>query len=255
MSPIRFLFLPVFKCVSIVAAIFIGAQGVAADLSDEQIEREISRMEEQAAQARKSETAIVALGAGGASMTAAGANPDPKPSQVAKTALEEENQIPVFAESKKASVEKDEHTLTRLSLSLGVLALVGLGSLFLIRRYSQNRRENAKHTQIQILTQHHLGPKKTLTIVRVAGESLLLGVTDNSISLIKSLALIDDEFPEVSNEPFGAEIKKRTAVSVRREEEEIEASDPIDAEDVEEFQMGSAIPRSENRSGGRRWLT
>jgi flagellar protein FliO/FliZ len=46
------------------------------------------------------------------------------------------------------------------------------------------------------LTQHYLGPKKSLAIIRVAGESILIGVTDTNINMIKSLALLDDEVPE-----------------------------------------------------------
>jgi flagellar protein FliO/FliZ len=52
---------------------------------------------------------------------------------------------------------------------------------------------------MKIMTQFHLGPKKSVIIIRVAGEFLLLGVTDHSINLIKTLSLIDDEFEENSS--------------------------------------------------------
>ncbi len=53
-----------------------------------------------------------------------------------------------------------------------------------------------KNTSIRILTQHYIGPKKSLAIVSVAGETILLGVTDHSINMIKNLSLLDDEMPK-----------------------------------------------------------
>jgi flagellar biogenesis protein FliO len=46
---------------------------------------------------------------------------------------------------------------------------------------------------MKILNHLPLGPKKYLTVVEVAGETLLLGVTDYSVNLIKSLALLDED--------------------------------------------------------------
>ncbi len=57
--------------------------------------------------------------------------------------------------------------------------------------------------QIKVLSQHYLGPKKSLAIVHVAGESILIGVTDQNISMIKSLSLIDDEVPANLPNTFG----------------------------------------------------
>jgi len=43
--------------------------------------------------------------------------------------------------------------------------------------------------EFQVVRQYHLGPKKTVALVRFAGRLLLLGVTDSNIS---TLAEIDD---------------------------------------------------------------
>ena len=65
--------------------------------------------------------------------------------------------------------------------------------------------------QIKVLSQHYLGPKKSLVIVRVAGESILVGVTDSNISMIKSLALIDDEVPVETPKNFADALNSEKA--------------------------------------------
>ena len=56
--------------------------------------------------------------------------------------------------------------------------------------------------QIKVLSQHYLGPKRSLAIIHVAGESMLVGITDSNISMIKSLSLIDDEVPTTVPKTF-----------------------------------------------------
>lgn len=82
----------------------------------------------------------------------------------------------------------------RIALLIGLLAVIAGGAFYVAKRVGRPGQNS--QTQIKVLTQHYLGPKKSLAIVRVAGESILIGVTDNSINLIKSLALLDDEIPE-----------------------------------------------------------
>ena len=104
-----------------------------------------------------------------------------------------EDEIPVnFAKIKKA--ETAESSSGRLFLSFGLMAVVlGVG-YFLAKKYGKPK--NSAQTKIKILTQHYLGPKRSLAIVRVAGESILIGITDQNINMIKSLSLLDDEVPE-----------------------------------------------------------
>lgn len=111
--------------------------------------------------------------------------------EVQKTQSEDE--IPVnFSKAKKA--ETADTSNGRLFLTFGLMAIIlGLGYYF-AKKYG--RPKNSPQTKIKILTQHYLGPKKSLAIVRVAGESILIGVTDQNINMIKSLSLLDDEIPE-----------------------------------------------------------
>ncbi|WP_295905966.1 FliO/MopB family protein [uncultured Bdellovibrio sp.] len=112
-----------------------------------------------------------------------------------------ESEIPLNLEKdKKASSEGSG--VFRILFTLSILGLVGTGAYFFLRKYKVPRA--MKHqTQIKVLQQHYLGPKKSLAIVRVAGESILIGITDHNISMIKPLSLLDDEVPEESPQNFG----------------------------------------------------
>ena len=82
-------------------------------------------------------------------------------------------------------------------------------ALFLIAKFWSKRKTGLKqHHQIKVLTQYALGPKKSLAIIRVAGESILIGVTEQNISMIKSLSLIDDELPDMAPQHFDGELNR-----------------------------------------------
>lgn len=112
-----------------------------------------------------------------------------------------ESEIPLNLEKgKKASAEG--RGVFRILFTLSMLGVLGTGAFFFLRKYKVPKA--MKHqTQIKVLQQHYLGPKKSLAIVRVAGESILIGVTDHNISMIKSLSLLDDEVPEEAPASFG----------------------------------------------------
>ncbi len=113
-----------------------------------------------------------------------------------------ESEIPVFS----ASVGEKKQASTgieRLVITLFVLCVVLGAAIFALKKWAIRRKGNiASPTKIQVLTQHYLGPKKSLAIIQVAGEALLIGVTDQNISMLKTLALIDDEVPGVVPKNF-----------------------------------------------------
>jgi flagellar protein FliO/FliZ len=81
-----------------------------------------------------------------------------------------------------------------------ILALVLLGAfiicgLFLVRRSQKIGPRKHSPIKMKILNQMSLGSKKSLIIVDVSGEPILLGVTDHNISMIKSLTLLDEDLP------------------------------------------------------------
>lgn len=113
-----------------------------------------------------------------------------------------EDQIPLKIESQLKTSEASANT-SKMVVSFGVVALMLGAAYYFIRKYSTANKAGPKsNMQIKVLSQHYLGPKKSLAIVRVAGESILIGVTDQNISMIKALSLLDDELPQVLPQSF-----------------------------------------------------
>ncbi len=124
-----------------------------------------------------------------------------EPKDVTKNDNRKESEILLNLESNKKAASEGGGVF-RILFTLSMLGVVGTGAFFFLRKYKVPKA--MKHqTQIKVLQQHYLGPKKSLAIVRVAGESILIGVTDHNISMIKSLSLLDDEVPEESPQNFG----------------------------------------------------
>lgn len=111
-----------------------------------------------------------------------------------------ENEIPLHLEGKSASSEGGG-AWARISLGFLVLAALIGGAWFGLRRMSRpDQRKSGP--QIKVLNQHWLGPKKSLAIIRVAGESILIGITDDNINHIKTLSLLDEEIPVETPDRF-----------------------------------------------------
>jgi flagellar protein FliO/FliZ len=106
-----------------------------------------------------------------------------------------ESEIPVPAQVQKAATSGSSF-LFRVLGAIGMLGVLVFGGWLMIRR-SQGKNSFTKNVpQIKVLGQHYLGPRKSLAIIRVAGESILIGVTETNISMIKSLSLLDEDIPE-----------------------------------------------------------
>ena len=164
----------------------------------------LSYGEELATAAATAETAVVATDAATATATAMTTTPE--------TVKLAEDQIPLAITTDKKSTEVN-NPLTK-ALGSGAIVIVLLAaSYYYIRKYKTSNTINKSNMQIKVLTQHYLGPKKSLAIVHVAGESMLIGITDNNISMIKSLSLIDDEVPTDLPKSFSDTMKKTGVVT------------------------------------------
>jgi flagellar protein FliO/FliZ len=106
-----------------------------------------------------------------------------------------EKDIPVLG-AKTKKEKSSGSAITRILFSLAVLCIALFATTIGLKRWSKRRQGKTQHTAIKILTQHFIGPKKSLAIVQVAGETILIGVTDQNITMLKSLALLDEEIPE-----------------------------------------------------------
>ncbi len=146
----------------------------------------------------------------------AGSDVEIKPS-TEKINDKKETEIPVQLEpTKKAG--SDHSLYFKAILSLLVVGGMGVGGYILIGRYRRANLIKNPATQIKILTQHHLGPKKSLAIVRVAGESILIGITDQNISMLKSLSLLDEDIPEETPSQFSTIFAAKNAQQLQMEE-------------------------------------
>lgn len=106
-----------------------------------------------------------------------------------------EEQIPAFHEA-HSKVDKPQSLWGRLVLSLVVVIAVAGGLILAVRRWSKAKNTVGTNAKVKINHQLHLGPKKSIALIEVAGEHLLIGITDNNISLLKTLSIINDEIPE-----------------------------------------------------------
>jgi flagellar protein FliO/FliZ len=156
---------------------------------------------------------------------------------VAAEPVQDEKQIPLFEKKNKLTTE---------SSGLGkivfmVCSVLALGGYLIWWLKNRSKMVNGPESlmKIKVVTQFHLGPKKTLAVVRVAGESLLLGITETQIGLIKTLSLLDDELPEVSGENFANTLEEQERPKVKRER-----LSNLDVNADEEFSFGPAVKTS-----------
>lgn len=136
----------------------------------------------------------------------------------ADTAKLTEDQIPLTITTDKKTAETESTSTRALASMFIVIGLIGV-SYYYVRKYKTSNVINKSNMQIKVLTQHYLGPKKSLAIVHVAGESILIGVTENNISMIKSLSLIDDEVPTDMPKTFSETINQKEASDVTMADE------------------------------------
>ena len=148
------------------------------------------------------------------------------------SAISTEKQIPVNLDSpKKAEAgSSSKKALAGFGLALAMAA----GAYFLFKKYRFSNRAKSPLNQIKVLSQHYLGPKKSLAIIRVAGESILIGVTDHNISMIKSLSLIDDEVPEETPNQFSSVFAK-TEQNTNQQIETTQAEDDFAISGIKDF--------------------
>lgn len=135
--------------------------------------------------------------AGKTSDTAAAAGATSTPA----TADAKESDIPVFL-SQKSSGGASSNIALRMVLSFVLLASVGGALWFANRRWGRTRDKGGNKARIEIMHQLHLGPRKSVALIRVAGEALLIGVTDQNVNMLKPVTLIDDELENAMSKDF-----------------------------------------------------
>ncbi len=120
-----------------------------------------------------------------------------------------ESEIPLSLEKTKSAAQQESPWM-RMILSLIVVSVVGLIAVIVAKRYAKAKVPGLSKVQIQVVSQQALGPKRSLMVIRVAGEDILIGVTDHNVSLIKSLSFIDDEVESTVPRSFVDELNQVT---------------------------------------------
>lgn len=115
-----------------------------------------------------------------------------------------ESEIPLKAIGAK-SAASDSSPWARMGFAMLVLLVSAGGIMIWVKKNKAQASINGRKMEIKLLGQMSLGPKKSIAIVSVAGEALALGVSDQQITLLKNLALLDEDIPteNQANKNFG----------------------------------------------------
>jgi flagellar biogenesis protein FliO len=112
-----------------------------------------------------------------------------------------ESKIPAFREKEKV-VEASASPWARMILGGGVVLALSLGLLLAAKKMGKKRNAQDSKVRLDVISQKAISPKQNLLVVRVAGEHILIGATDHSINMIKSISLIDDETEDTLPQDF-----------------------------------------------------
>lgn len=135
----------------------------------------------------------------------------------------DESQVVLNLDSNKKNTSTNS-SASQILTGFALLSVMLGGAYYFVRKKAYKNGKNPHHN-FKIISQHHLGPRKSLAVVHISGESMLIGITDHHISLIKSLSLIDDEleetvppkkFNQVLNQSLGSD---KTVTPVTKEDE------------------------------------
>lgn len=74
---------------------------------------------------------------------------------------------------------------TTLAIVIGIM----IGALYLMKKYLyQSPVAAGSSGVIRVISSYHLGPKKSIVLVEVLGEVLLLGVSDHQMSMLTTIS-------------------------------------------------------------------
>ncbi|MBC2742081.1 MAG: flagellar biosynthetic protein FliO [Desulfosarcina sp.] len=93
----------------------------------------------------------------------------------------------------------------KMIASLGVVLALILFLLYGIKKLTSQRMGGAGGKQIQVLESHYLGVKKTISLVRVPGKVLVLGISGDRINLLDTLddEIVQQQMPVGESKSFG----------------------------------------------------
>lgn len=119
----------------------------------------------------------------------------------AKPVEAKESEIPVQLQI-QTKTRENSNILWRLAASLAFLGVVAAVLYFATRRWARPKDAKAKGARIEMIHQFHMGPRRSIALIRVAGETMLVGVTDHNINMLKPVTLIDEELEGLMKKDF-----------------------------------------------------
>lgn len=72
--------------------------------------------------------------------------------------------------------------------TLGITGLIIFFILMGFKWYKSKLVQSVNHFSMEVLGKQHISPKQYLIMVRIEGQKLLMGVTDQSINLVKEFS-------------------------------------------------------------------
>jgi flagellar protein FliO/FliZ len=92
----------------------------------------------------------------------------------------------------------------KMVVSLGVVLSLIFLLLYGIRKLTGQRIGNTGGKLIHVLESHYMGVKKTITLVRVPGKVLVVGISGDRISLLETLdeKIVHEQLPGSESKSF-----------------------------------------------------
>jgi len=106
--------------------------------------------------------------------------------------------------------------VVKMLLPLFVILLILLGALYIVKKTRIATNGNgAFNIDIKILTAKSILPKKYIAVVKVDEKILILGVSDNSINLLKEMDYDAEKFNtnEIKTGKFFETFKKKLKIN------------------------------------------
>jgi flagellar protein FliO/FliZ len=189
-----------FTIVILSALLCLQANAAAPRAEDKSDEALVAAAEQLIAETGAGDESMEKAALAAKSTSVAEANTDAKVG--AKSVAElKESEIPVILTGKTTADEKG-NSIWRMMASLAVIAVTAAIGIYVSKRYARKKDKGGQKARIELMHQLHLGPRKSIGLIRVAGETMLVGITEQNINMLKSVTLIDDELEHVAGKDF-----------------------------------------------------
>ncbi len=141
------------------------------------------------------------------------ADPSPADQFAAGSGIEQDRvEVPPVkqnASDESAVLMKDSPGLTgsviKMVTALGIVLSLLFAVVFFVKKYLGRKIGlNGQEQKIRVVTSAYLGPRKSIALVEVAGEKIVVGITATNISMLSKVGR-DEDFGDVLKEQIKTE--------------------------------------------------